>query len=203
MRITIALVLITLAAACSSAPAKPDSETMDDVAEKAVEEEVAAPESTLPTTYWTGSVITSSADGSKMFGAPKEGLVKRELDRANGTIIETVWDETKFRVVKLTQQGDTNVFDATDDEGTFTGTMEFSPNAWEATSWMYALEMADGSAKIEGKATVTPETIVTEKYIVGPDGERIAKVVDNLVSATQSTFEERARGAQIIARGAK
>ena len=138
-----------------------------------------------------GTVRVTSPEGSTPFGPPRPGLVARTVDSARGTIVETVLDDGALRTTTLTRRGETNVFDASDSEKTFSGTLTFSGTPWAWTGWTYALSMTDGSGTIEGTATIDDATLQTEKYFVSPDGERRARIVDDMKVIDKDEYEKK------------
>ena len=181
MKRTILLVLV-LAAGCATAPSpgEPQKPTIAASAEPVVK---AAPS----VTYYKGTMQVTSPDGAQPYGPAQTGLVKREVFPSEGRIVETTLDEGAMRATTLTLK-DGNVFDATDAEGSFTGTVTFSPDPWNATSWTYDLTMADGSGKIVGTATIDSGSIKTEKFFVTAAGEKQARIVDDLSTVTAEEF---------------
>jgi hypothetical protein len=144
---------------------------------------------TAGTSHFAGSIQVSSADGATPYGPPKAGLVERIVDASVGTITERVLDEGKIRVATLTRLGDTQVFEATDVDKSFTGTLTFTGQGWDLTGWTYALTMTDGSGRIEGTAVIDAAGIRTEKFFVSPDGARQVKITENLAPITEEEYQ--------------
>lgn len=164
---------LALLAGCGAAPAQPDA--------------AAGPE----TTWYGGTMTVTSADGATPYGPPKPALVARTVDVAKGEIVEVVVDDGALRTTTLHREGATQAFSATDTAKSFTGTVTMTGEAWHFTGWSYDLAMADGSGQIAGTATVGADGIHTEKYFVGPDGQKQVKIVDALAPITQADYDAR------------
>ena len=136
----------------------------------------------------------SSPDGATV-QSTQPAMVKRELRPSEGLIIETmVLEGGEPRTTTLTQSNGANIFTATDDANSFTGKVTFAPNPWKAISWVYDLEMTDGSGSLEGTATMMPNGITIMRFFVGPDGERQAQLIDKLQNSTEEEFEAASSG---------
>lgn len=145
-----------------------------------------------PTTaYYFGTVQTSSPDGAQPYGPPKPGLVQRVIDPARGTIVETVLDRGALRRTTLTRQAETNVFAATADDASFTGTLTMTGEPWAYTGWTYAISMTDGRGRIEGTGTLDATGLRTEKYFVSADGVRRVRIVDDLRPIERAEYDRR------------
>ncbi len=179
----ILLLLLALCASCATAPS-PDAAQKPKIAPSAEN----IPSTTDPVSYYKGTMTATSADGLTPMGPPAEALVKRELFPDDGRIVETTLDEGALRVTTLTQT-EGNTFAATDADGTFAGTVIFSPDPWSPISWTYDLTMADGSGKVIGGATVTKTSIKTSKYFVTPDGLQKMRIIDDLKTVSAKEYE--------------
>ncbi len=94
--------------------------------------------------------------------------IVREVMPAEGQIIETVVQgEERHRAV-LTRQGDTAVFDASDDAHSFTGTITYEGPEWHWTSWTYALTMTESGLLLRGTGRIDGETLETSKELAPP-----------------------------------
>ncbi len=148
----------------------------------------AAPAAAPSTQHYAGSLQVTSPDGATPYGPSRASLVARVVDPAARTVVERVLDEGKLRTATLRQVGDTPVFEATDDEGSFGGTLTFAGDPWAPAGWTYALSMTDGSGRIEGHATLDGAGIRIEKHFVGPDGARKARITEVLQPITAEAY---------------
>ena len=147
---------------------------------------------TPETSYYYGKVMITSADGATPYGPPKFSLVKRTLNRANSTISEFVTQGAESFDTQMTRIAHGNVFNATDAEGSFKGTLSFSDG--EDWLWEYDITMTDGSGKITGSGTLDDEGIKTEKYFEDKDGNRTVRITEVLNSVTQAEYEQKLAG---------
>lgn len=140
------------------------------------------------TTFYAGTVQLTSPDGATPFGPARQGLARRTVNREQGIIVESVLDAGRLRTTTLTRQGETNLFDASDAEKTFSGTVTFTGPAWAWTGWTYSISMTDGSGTIEGSAVIDDSSLRTEKYFVLPDGKKQLRIVDDLKVVTMAEY---------------
>ena len=66
-------------------------------------------------------------------------------------------------------------------------------DSWSFSGWTYDLSMSDGSGKIAGSAQIDGTGIQTEKYFLAPNGEKLVKIVDQLVPISKAEYDERLR----------
>ncbi len=138
------------------------------------------------TTHYAGTTQVHSPDGTTPYGPPKQALVVRTVDGVSGTITEVVLDEGKTRSTTLTRTDVANVFQASDAEKSFSGTVTFTGTAPDWTGWTYALTMSDGSGRIEGSATIDATSLRTQKTFVSADGQPRARITDTLLKVSQA-----------------
>jgi hypothetical protein len=169
-----ALVLCLVAAACTPMRG-------------AVRTEAAPPPAA--TTYYAGTMQVTSPDGAEAYGPPEPALVKRIVNPAAGTIVEIVLDDDILRTATLARIGDTHDFAVTSDDGSFAGTLTMIGEGWAFTGWTYDILLAEGRGRLEGSATLDEAGIRTEKYFVGPDGARLARIVDTLHPISEEAYE--------------
>lgn len=141
----------------------------------------------LPTEWYGGLRITTSPDGKHFQGAV-EALIERVYDQPNGIIIDTVLENDRLVPVTLRQTDNPSVFSVEREDGAYTGTVTFAPDAWNPTSWTIHLALADGS-RMEGTGTDNGEALLIEQYVVGPDGERREKITHRLPRIQQTIYE--------------
>ena len=98
-------------------------------------------------------------------------------------------DQGALRTTTLHREGDTNVFTATDDAHSFSGTVTMAGAGWNITGWSYDLAMADGSGTITGNATLSAAGLGTEKLFVAADGAPKARIVDAATPVTQAEYD--------------
>ncbi len=143
----------------------------------------------LNTHYYYGEVNTTSPDGKIPYGPVKHSLVKRTIDEKGKTIIEDVMQDGKLFNTKLTQTEKNNVFSATDDAKSFSGTNTFAGENWEWSNWTYDIEMTNGSGKIVGEGKLTSSGIETIKKFILPDGKEQVLITENLKEIAKEEYE--------------
>lgn len=141
----------------------------------------------LPTEWFGGLRMTTSPDGKEFQGAV-EALVERVYDQPNGIIRETLLEDGRLVAVTLRQSDQPNVFFLHREDGAYTGTVTFAPDAWNATSWTYDLARADGT-RIKGTGTDNGMALLIEQYLVGSDGERRTRFTERLPRIQQTTYD--------------
>lgn len=144
----------------------------------------------LNTHYYYGEVKITSPDGKIPYGAVKHSLVKRTIDEKGKTIIEYVNQDGKMFNTKLTQTDKINVFTATDDAKSFSGTITFAGEDWKWNNWTYDIEMADGSGKILGDGKLSASGLETTKKFVLPNGKQQVLITENLKEITKEEYEK-------------
>jgi hypothetical protein len=175
-RLAVVFSAATFLGACATAPA-------------------AVPASPAAVTGWYGgTMVVTSADGATPFGPPKQALVARTVDAAHDQIVEVVVDDGALRTTTLQRDGGTNVFRATDEAKSFTGTVTMTGDGWNISGWSYDLTMADGSGTIAGTATIDAAGIRTEKFFVTPNGEKKVRIVDGLSPISQAEYDAQLAG---------
>lgn len=144
----------------------------------------------LNTHYYYGEVNTTSPDGKTPYGPVKHSLVKRTIDEKGKTIIEDVMQDGKMFNTKLTQTDKNNVFTATDDAKSFSGTLTFEGENWKWSNWTYDIEMTNGSGKIVGEGKLTSSGVETTKKFILPDGKEQVLITENLKEITKEEYEK-------------
>lgn len=144
--------------------------------------------------YYYGDVNLSSADGKISYGK-FSSLVKRIIDPANKTITEIVLQpprnpqqQPKDINTKLTQIGNSNVFQAVDDGHTFEGKMTFEGSEWKWNQWSYEIELLDGST-LKGTGLIDSEGIKTQKMFYKPDGTASVLLKEDLKSIDSTKYK--------------
>ena len=130
------------------------------------------------TAYYFGPAAFFSPDGRLPYGKT-DSAVKREVLDGGARIIETVTQPApapgmrpKESVTELKRRKQTLVYTASDDKGTFSGTVTFKDPALK--SWTYKIKMAKGG-EITGTGSLSEEGIKTEKRITGPGRPMLAR----------------------------
>ncbi|HEY1100100.1 MAG TPA: hypothetical protein VGF99_14280 [Myxococcota bacterium] len=175
-------VILACSCSCSTTPSTSSSSSSSSSTTSPTPAATTLP-AAVTTTYYAGTVTVTSPDGATPYGPPTATAVMRIVDEVAGTITEVTIDDGKRRTTTLKRRGDTDVFDASDDAGSFGGTVTFS-----STGWSYALTMTDKSGTITGTATLTPTTLTTAKLFAGPDGAPRAKIVDALTRIDEARY---------------
>lgn len=166
----LAPLLLLAVAACgrSSPPVKPSNQAMD------------------TTTYYIGTVEVSGPDGTP-YGPATETVVQREVSPPRHLILETVLVQGQMSQTQLRQTDDPNVFTASDDGGTFSGTLTMIGEAWAWTGWDYEITMTAGGS-ITGHADLGAATIDTQKQYTAPDGNLQAVIVEHVHAVPYDQF---------------
>ena len=129
--------------------------------------EAASPEAAYQEAF-EGTVEMFAPDGVTPIQPAASSRIVREVMPAEGQIIETVVQgEERHRAV-LTRQGESAVFDATDDEHSFTGTITYAGPEWHWTSWTYALTLTESGLLLQGTGHIDGETLETSKELAPP-----------------------------------
>ena len=149
--------LVSLLAGCGAGASSASSTTPESVASVAAYQET-----------FEGTVEMFAPDGVTPIQPAAPSRIVREVMPAEGQIIETVVQgEERHRAV-LTRQGESNVFDATDDAHSFTGTITYEGPEWHWTSWTYALTMTESGLILRGTGRLDGETLETSKELTPP-----------------------------------
>ena len=139
------------------------------------------------TTYYTGTTEMAPPD-SKEPRMPRPYIVERTVNPEEHTLIEKVLVHGTMTATTMTATADPNVFTATDENKSFTGTITYKGPAWAWTSWHYDLKMSDGSGTIAGDATITDGNIDTVKDFASPDGIVRMVIKDHIKPVDESQF---------------
>jgi hypothetical protein len=149
-----------------------------------------SPPAAAPTTTWyAGTVTITSPDGAIPYGPPQPALIARTVDTAANTITEVIVDQGALRTTVLHREGDTNVFTATDDAHSFSGTLTMAGAGWDFTGWSYDLAMVADGGRITGSATLSAAGLTTEKLFSTADGTPKARIVDAATPVTQAEYD--------------
>jgi len=138
--------------------------------------------------HFRGTSQAMSPDGATMFGPPTPVLVKRTLMPAEGVIVEDVHHGKDHHFTTLVRQGETGVFEASDDAAGFTGTVTFAGDPYAPGSWTYDITMGDGSGRLTGEGSLSDAGIKTTKTFASPDGVARARIVDDLAPIDAATY---------------
>ena len=137
--------------------------------------------------YFTGQSVTTSPDGSRVY-AENSVLVRRLVDPPNAEIVEETWYDTDARVTTMVRQGETDVFDASDNLGSFQGTITYTGPEWEWTGWTYDIQMLDGSGHLDGTGSTDGQTWQSQKTFYGTNDQPQAVVEDTLQMTDEAGF---------------
>lgn len=159
--------------------------------------DAATPQTTSPASapeavFYVGTSVTTSPDESNTFGPPKTVAVRRTIDPQRRRIDELVVQSKRTIPTTLTWESGTEhaIFRATDDSASFTGTLTFDGKAWAWDAWTYDITMADGSGRIRGTGTRSPNGMETDKTFADPSGAPRARIKDHLRRVDAAAFEE-------------
>jgi hypothetical protein len=172
-------VVVLLVVACTSPPAG------EGEGEGGEGEGEAAPE----VAFYVGTVTTTDPDTGASFGPAKDTAVSRTIDPVAHTIVEEVLDGADTIITTMSQRENSNVFDASDDGATFSGTLTFTGAPFHFTGWSYDLSLTDLSGTIEGSATIDDEGIATDKVFKDAGGVAQARIQDALAAVDEATYD--------------
>ena len=142
----------------------------------------------LKVQYLKGQLITTSPDGATPYGPPVSVLAKRIIDAKKGTIVEETWHGPEARSTTLVRRPETLIFDASDAEKSFTGTLTFQSEDWVRAEVTYDIAMSDNSGKISGKGVWSGDTYTTTKVFSDPSGAARAKMTETLQVVSETDF---------------
>lgn len=140
-------------------------------------------------TYYVGTTATTSPDGQQAYGPARTIAVRRTVDPAGGRIEELVVHPGEVFVTVLRRRpGDAAIFDADDQNHSFTGTVSFTGPEWAWTAWTYDLAMSDGSGTLTGSGSGGPGSLDTDKLFVAADGQQRARIREHLEEVDEATY---------------
>lgn len=157
----------------------------------------ASPRPTAPaaadgTAWYFGPSSYFSPDGRIPYGGT-ESAVRREISGGGALIVETVTQPghspsmpAMVSVARMSRRGGSLVYDAADDEKTFSGTVTFS--SADLSSWTYDLELARGGT-VTGSGSLSGGAIRTEKLL---GLERPMLVREELKAVSEREYSMRA-----------
>lgn len=148
-------------------------------------------ESIANTRFYYGEVKTTSPVGKIPYGPVKYSLVKRIIDPSKGTIVELVKQGDKLFNTILTQTKSENIFEVSDKNKSFTGTIIFNGEKWRWTTWTYNIKMADGSGKIIGTGRLQNKLLSTNKKFLSPDGTEKVLIVEELKEISEAEYNSK------------
>jgi hypothetical protein len=146
--------------------------------------------SALPTEYF-GGISTLQSPGGEFLGA-SEALIKRVVDRENGTITDSILDDGRLVEVVMRRTDDPRVLSVEPEDGSYAGTLTFNPDPWTATEWAYDIRLHDGTT-IEGVGRDNGEALVIERSVVGADGRVRTRMLDRLPRIQPTIYEAKRR----------
>ncbi len=134
-------------------------------------------------------MVTTSPDGSQVYGPPVAVLAKRVIDVQNGTIVEDSWHDGEHHHSIFTLQAGTQVFDVRDEGDTFKGTVTYAAADWTQSAATYAIEMTDGSGAIAGTGLWKDGVYETDKVFSDPTKTPQARIKESLKLISKNAFE--------------
>jgi len=139
--------------------------------------------------YFFGAVETFMADGLTPLGSTQDSLVQRSVLEAEKTIVEEVWwlGDSHF-TTEMSQVDGTTTFLAADREGSFTGSLVYSGEAWNWAAWSYDITMSDGSGTLVGSGQLGVDGITTEKQFLSPAGSVQVVIREDLPRISEEEF---------------
>jgi hypothetical protein len=163
----------------------------------ATESEIVTPLAVREVVFYVGTSTTTSPDGSTPYGPPVTVIARRTVDPDDGTIRELVVHPGRTFPTTLERVPGTNDFHASDEAGSFTGTLTFSGREWAWDAWSYDISMTDGSGALRGRGTRTKVGMDTDKTFFDPSGEPRARMREHFDRVDEATFE--AKRAELLA----
>ncbi len=130
--------------------------------------------------YLQGTFETTSPDGGMTYEAV-DVLAKKTIDSAAGTIVEYTLHGDEFRTTFFTQRPGTLIFDVTDEENTFSGTMTYEADDWATSDVTYDLEIfGQYPGTITGSGVWEADTYITDKVFTNSSGTVEARTTEVL-----------------------
>lgn len=138
--------------------------------------------------YLQGTFETTSPDGSMTYEAV-DVLAQRTIDSVAGTIVEDTFHGDEVRKTFFTLQPGTLIFNVTDEENTFSGTVEFESDDWVSSNVTYDLEtFGDYPGTITGTGVWEAETYITDKVFANSEGAIEAQIVEVLTVISEEEY---------------
>ena len=145
------------------------------------------------TVYYFGQVRYSSVDGKQPYGGTTSAVM-REVLAGGDRIIETVTQPgrspatpSQTFVTRITRRDHALVYDAADDEKTFTGSLTFSGP--DLAAWAYDIKLASGA--LTGSGRLTAAGIATDKTLAIA---RPVRITEDLRVVTKAEYEAQIAG---------
>jgi len=140
------------------------------------------------TQFLQGTFETTSPDGSVTYEAV-DVLAQRTIDSAAGTIVEDTFHGDEPRTTIFTLQPGTLIFDVTDEDNTFAGTITFESDDWVGSNVTYDLEIfGDYPGSITGTGIWQADTYITDKEFANPMGTIEARTVEVLTVISEEQY---------------
>jgi len=171
-----------------STEAEDASENEEEVTESA-EDTVEEEEEAEPVVqYLQGTSTTTSPDGNIVY-EEVDVLAKRTMDFAAGSIVEDTLHGDELRKTFFTQQPGTLIFDVTDEEGTFSGTVVFETEDWAGSNVTYDFELfGDFPGTLTGTGVWEGDTYTTDKEFANEAGVLEAKIEEVLTVISEEDY---------------
>jgi len=130
--------------------------------------------------YLQGTFQTTSPDGGVTY-EEVDVLAEKIIDSAAGTIVEYTLHGDEVRTTFFTLQPGTRIFDVTDEENTFSGTMTFETDDWATSDVTYDLEIfGQYPGTMTGSGVWEADTYITDKLFANPAGTVEARTTEVL-----------------------
>lgn len=147
-----------------------------------------------PVMHFRGTTTMTSTDGAVAFAPPAEVILTRSVLPERNLIVETRRSRGQTSVVELHRQGEGATFTGEDQMTGWTGTFVFTGPEWAWDHWTLELVMKDGTGRIEGTGSITPQALELERWFVTGEGTRRAKIVDRLTRISAAELERLTSG---------
>jgi len=138
--------------------------------------------------YLQGTSETTSPNGAMIY-EEVDVLAKKTIDSIAGTIVEDTLHGDEARKTFFTLQPGTLIFDVTDEENSFSGTVTFESDDWAKSNLTYNLELfGDYPGTLTGTGTWEADTYITDKEFADPEGVVQARTTEELTLITEEEY---------------
>ena len=140
--------------------------------------------------YLKGLLETTSHDGKIPYGPFLTVLVKRSVDFDKGLIIEETWHHLEHRETRLVRRPGTLIFDASDREKSFEGTLTFASEDWLRANVVYDISSPELFGTLKGTGTWSGDTYTTQKVLYDPTNTPSTKMKETLTLISEEEYQD-------------
>ncbi len=148
-----------------------------------------APVAADETSYYLGTSDVLGMDGT-VYVDDAPSILERTVSPRTGTITETVYVQFQGAMMTSTlrQTDDPQVFQATDEKASYSGTLTYAGDPWNPTGWTYDITLADNGGTITGTAKFSRDEISAEKLFTDGGGQPRARILDVVKRVTKEEY---------------